>query len=119
MGHLLPYSQCNDLHGPWHCILGSNYLRPPWRPIYYPPLFHMLLLLIVKITGISLFTVSRFIQPVMAFMIILSFSYVAERLYGGLTGFLTGVFSISSLFFLRMLYPIPESLAVRSEEHTS
>ena len=58
---------------------------PHGRPIYYPPLFHMLLLLIVKITGISLFTVSRFIQPVMAFMIILSFSYVAERLYGGLT----------------------------------
>ncbi|MDI6701882.1 hypothetical protein [Methanothermobacter wolfeii] len=85
---------------------------PHGRPIYYPPLFHMLLLLIVKITGISFFTVSRFIQPVMAFMIILSFSYVAERLYGGLTGFLTGVFSISSLFFLRMIYPIPESLAV-------
>ncbi|MCG2827787.1 hypothetical protein [Methanothermobacter sp. K4] len=85
---------------------------PYGRPICYPPLFHIMLILLVKITGLDFLTVSRFIQPVIAFLIILSFSYVAGRFYGFLTGFLTGMLSISSLFFLRIIMPIPEAMAM-------
>lgn len=85
---------------------------PYGRPICYPPLFHIMLTLLVKITGLGFLTVARFIQPVMAFLIILSFSYIAGRFYGSLAGFLTGMLSISSLFFLRIIMPIPEALAM-------
>ena len=85
---------------------------PYGRPICYPPLFHIMLTLLVKITGLGFLTVARFIQPVMAFLIILSFSYIAGRFYGSLAGFLTGMLSISSLFFLRIIMPIPEAMAM-------
>ncbi|MGB9868607.1 MAG: hypothetical protein ACPLER_01535 [Methanothermobacter sp.] len=85
---------------------------PYGRPICYPPLFHVMLTLLVKITGLGFLTVARFIQPVMAFLIILSFSHVAGRFYGFLTGFLTGMLSISSIFFLRIIMPIPEAMAM-------
>ncbi|WP_226891025.1 hypothetical protein [Methanothermobacter thermautotrophicus] len=87
---------------------------PYGRPIYYPPLFHIMLVFLTKITGLGFFTVSRFIQPVFAFLIVLSFSYVSGKLYGPLAGFLTGIFLFSSLFFIRMMSPIPESLAMIS-----
>ncbi len=87
---------------------------PHGRPIYYPPLFHIMLVFLSKITGLGFFTVSRFMQPVFAFLILLSFSYVSGKLYGPLAGFLTGIFLFSSLFFMRMIFPIPESLAMIS-----
>ncbi|MBC7111074.1 MAG: hypothetical protein H5T35_02460, partial [Methanothermobacter sp.] len=70
---------------------------PHGRPIYYPPLFHIMMLFLSKITGLGFFTVSRFMQPVFAFLIVLSFSYVSGKLYGPLGGFLTGIFLFSSL----------------------
>jgi len=87
---------------------------PYGRPVYYPPLFHITLVFLAKITGLGFFTISRFIQPLIAFLIILSFTYVSGKLYGHLAGFLTGMFSFSSLFFMRMVCPIPESLAMIS-----
>ncbi len=85
---------------------------PYGRPIFYPPLFHLLLLGLDKILAVGLFNVARFIQPFLAFFIILSFSYTAKKFYGNIPGILTGFFVISAPLFQRMILPIPESMAI-------
>ncbi|BDH79866.1 hypothetical protein MTTB_12450 [Methanothermobacter tenebrarum] len=85
---------------------------PYGRPIFYPPLFHLFLLSIVKILNISPFLAARLIQPFLAFFGVFSFSYISRKFYGNIIGFLTGLFIISSPLFQRMIVPIPESMAV-------
>lgn len=85
---------------------------PYGRPIFYPPLFHLLLLSIVKILNISPFLAARLMQPFLALFGVFSFSYVSKKFYGNIMGFLTGLFIIMSPLFHRMMVPIPESMAV-------
>jgi hypothetical protein len=85
---------------------------PYGRPIFYAPLFHVLLLSLSKIFGLNLFDTARYIQPVLASLIVLSFSYVAFKLYNLTTGFLTGIFVLFSQFYYRMILPIPEAMAM-------
>lgn len=94
-------------------VFWDNLTAAPYgRPIFYPPLFHLLLLFIVKILNISPFLAARLIQPFLASFGVFSFSYVSRKFYGNIIGFLTGLFIILSPLFQRMMVPIPESMAV-------
>ncbi|MEW6010507.1 glycosyltransferase family 39 protein [Methanobacterium alkalithermotolerans] len=85
---------------------------PYGRPIFYPPLFHFLLISLKEIFGWTLFDSARYIQPVLGSLTILSFSFVAYRMYNATTGFLTGIFVMFTTFFSRMIIPIPETMAL-------
>lgn len=85
---------------------------PYGRPIYYAPLFHFTLLNISQIFNISLFDAARYLQPVLASLIVLSFSFVASRMYNSTVGFLTGIFVMFTPLFYRMTLPIPEAMAM-------
>ncbi|MDI9624037.1 MAG: glycosyltransferase family 39 protein [Methanothermobacter sp.] len=94
-------------------VFWDNLTAAPYgRPIFYPPLFHLSLLSIVKILNISPFLAARLIQPFLALFGVFSFSYVSRKLYGNTIGFLTGMFIILSPLFQRMMLPIPEAMAI-------
>jgi hypothetical protein len=85
---------------------------PYGRPIYYPPLFHFILASLSYIFKLDPFQVARFLQPILAFSVVLSFSYVGYRLYGLSVGVLSGFFIFYTMLFHRALLPIPETLAM-------
>ncbi|HMK53629.1 MAG TPA: 6-pyruvoyl-tetrahydropterin synthase-related protein [Methanobacteriaceae archaeon] len=85
---------------------------PRGRPIYYPPLFHLLLAFSNYIVPNNLLNVARFLQPFLAFGVVLSFSYVAYKLYNITVGTISGFLIIMSLPFHRFMLPIPETLAL-------
>lgn len=85
---------------------------PYGRPIYYPPLFHFILASLSYIFKADPFQVARFLQPILAFSVVLSFSYIGYRLYGLAVGVLSGFFIFYTMLFHRALLPIPETLAM-------
>lgn len=85
---------------------------PFGRPIYYPPLFHVLLGLMGQIFNGDFFFGARVIQPILAFGVVFSFTYLAYRVYGLSVSFISGFLIIMSLTFHRFMLPIPESLAL-------
>ncbi|NYB50996.1 MAG: glycosyltransferase family 39 protein [Methanobacteriaceae archaeon] len=85
---------------------------PYGRPIFYPPLFHYLLALISIIFHGDLFQVSRYLQPVFAFLLVLSFTCVAKEFYNLKIGILVGFFLFFTSVFHRAMLPIPETMAL-------
>jgi len=85
---------------------------PFGRPIYYPPLFHLFIALLSDITSYDLLEITRFMQPFLAFSVVLSFTYLAYKLYNLSVGFIAGFLLFLTLPFSRFMYPIPESLAM-------
>lgn len=84
---------------------------PYGRPIYYPPLFHFLLAA-GNVFNQDILTVARGLQPVFAFLILLSFTYVTYRIYNACTAFFAGFLAMSTSMIHRFVLPIPESLAM-------
>ncbi|CDG64285.1 MAG: hypothetical protein PWQ15_187 [Methanobacterium sp.] len=85
---------------------------PFGRPIYYPPLFHMFIGLWGQLFNGDIFTGVRFLQPLLAFGVVFSFTYLAYRVYGLSVSFVAGFLIIMTLPFHRFMLPIPESLAL-------
>jgi hypothetical protein len=85
---------------------------PFGRPIFYPPLFHYLLAGLSTIFKVDVFQVSRYLQPILAFSLIFSFSYVAKQFYNLRVGILVGFFLFFTSVFHRAMLPIPETLAL-------
>jgi 4-amino-4-deoxy-L-arabinose transferase-like glycosyltransferase len=100
-----------------YMIQGFTYWDPltaaPFgRPIFYPPIFHLLMLSLSFLFG-DIFDVARFMQPVLGMLIVLSFSYVAFKLNNSLlVGISAGFFLFFSSVFKRILLPLPENLAL-------
>jgi len=85
---------------------------PYGRPIFYPPLFHFLLLSLSFLFGVDIFQAARFLQPVLFTFITLSFSVVAYKLTkSNLIGVSAGFFIFFSVAFQRFLLSGPENLA--------
>jgi len=88
-------------------------IAPGGRPIYYPPLFHYLLASLSVSTGLDPFKIARFLQPIFAMFIVLSFSYVTYKLYNLFVGVSAGFFiMLPALFFQRFMLPIPEAMSL-------
>ncbi len=80
--------------------------------IGYPPLFSLLLLFLGSTLKINYFTVARMLQPIFAFLTVLSVSYVARKFYDDIAGISAGFLLLSSFLFSRLLSPLPETLAL-------
>lgn len=85
---------------------------PFGRKIAYPPLFHFIIAGIGTAFGVDFFQVARFLQPILASLIVLSVSYVASKFYGKIAGLGAGFLMLSSLLIGRMVLAIPENLAL-------
>lgn len=94
-------------------VLNNPLLNSPYGiKIGYPPLFHLLLVFLGTLLKIDYFQIARILQPILAFSIVLSVSYVAKEFYGKIAGISAGFLIISSNLIHRILLPIPENLAL-------
>jgi hypothetical protein len=85
---------------------------PYGRPITYPPLFHLVIIVVKYISG-NIYAGARLLQPILASLVVLSFSYMAQKLSKKLiVGVSAGFFLISSLAFSRFIIAGPEALAL-------
>lgn len=85
---------------------------PVGQKIAYPPLFHFLIAGLGNIFKMDYFQVARFLQPILAFSIVLSVSYVANEFYGKIAGISAGFLMISSYLVFRIMLPVPENIAL-------
>ena len=85
---------------------------PAGQKIAYPPLFHFLIAALGNTLNMDYFLLARFLQPILAFSIVLSVSYVAKKLYGRIAGISAGFLMISSYLVFRIMLPVPENLAL-------
>nr|WP_243686937.1 glycosyltransferase family 39 protein [Methanobacterium formicicum] len=85
---------------------------PFGRPIFYPPLFHYLLASLAILFKVDPFQVSRWIQPIFAFSLVLSFTYVVEKLYNLRVALTAGFFLFFTSVFHRAMLPLPETMAL-------
>nr|WP_319373448.1 glycosyltransferase family 39 protein [uncultured Methanobacterium sp.] len=85
---------------------------PFGRPIFYPPLFHYLIAAFTTLLKVDPFQVARYLQPVFAFSLVLSFTYVARQFYNLRVALLTGFFLFFTSVFHRAMLPLPETLAL-------
>lgn len=94
-------------------ILTNPLLNAPiGQKIGYPPLFHFLFAVLGKILNIDYMLLARIIQPILAFSVVLSVTYVAKRFYGNIAGICAGFLMISSTIIYRIMLPVPENLAL-------
>ncbi len=88
-------------------------INPPrGAPELYPPLFSLVLVFLGTILKINYFEAARILQPVFAFSVVLSVSYVAKKFYGEIAGISAGFLVMSSYLFTRLYSPLPETMAI-------
>ncbi|EKF87145.1 6-pyruvoyl-tetrahydropterin synthase-related protein [Methanobacterium formicicum] len=85
---------------------------PFGRPIFYPPLFHYLLAALAALLKADPFQIARYLQPVFAFSLVLSFTYVTRQFYNLRVALLAGFFLFFTSVFHRAMLPLPETLAL-------
>lgn len=85
---------------------------PFGRPIFYPPLFHYIIAAFSAFSKMDPFQISRYLQPIFAFALVFSFTYVGGKLYNPRVGVLAGFFLFFTSVFHRAILPIPETLAL-------
>ncbi|WP_455645346.1 hypothetical protein [Methanosphaera sp.] len=89
-------------------------VAPTGRLIMYPPLFHILLGLFSKLSGLSLINLTRILQPLFSFLLIFVITYCGYKfsdniITGVCTGFL-GMFSFVT--FNRSVICTPATIAI-------
>lgn len=87
----------------------SNSFLMSGQPIY-SPLFDFFILSLSKILSISTIVILKYLQPLFAFLIVLSFSFTAYKMYNAVTGFLTGIFILFSALFSKIMLTTPEAM---------
>jgi hypothetical protein len=85
---------------------------PFGRPIFYPPFFHYLLAAFAAVLKVDPFQIARYLQPVFAFSLVLSFTYVARQFYNLRVALMAGFFLFFTSVFHRAMLPLPETLAL-------
>lgn len=85
---------------------------PFGRPIFYPPFFHYILAAFTTLLKVDPFQIARYLQPVFAFSLVLSFTYVARQFYNLRVALLAGFFLFFTSVFHRAMLPLPETLAL-------
>ena len=80
--------------------------------IGYPPLFGLVMALLVKIFSIDYLQAGKLLQPILAFSTVLSISYVTKKFYGDIAAISTGFLVISSYLFSRLVSPLPETMSL-------
>ena len=85
---------------------------PKGSAIGYPPLFSLIIMFLGNMLKIDYFQVARLLQPVLAFSVVLSVSYVAKKFYGQVASISAGFLLMSSYLFSRLVSPLPETMAL-------
>lgn len=80
--------------------------------ISYPPLFSLVQSFLVKFLNNDYLIAAKLLQPTLAFLTVLSVSYVAKKFYGNVAGISAGFLMISSYLFSRLVSPLPETMAL-------
>ena len=80
--------------------------------IAYMPLFALVIAFLGNHLNLNYINVARALQPVLAFSVVLSVSYVARKFYGDVAGISTGFLVMSSYLFTRIISPLPETMAL-------
>ncbi|MDD1763506.1 MAG: hypothetical protein LUQ70_02195 [Methanobacteriaceae archaeon] len=110
---IIYHVQYAKIYSQYGFILSTPLLNAPvGQKIGYPPLFHFLLAGLGNLFQTNYFQVARFLQPVLAALVVFSTSYVASKFYGKLAGVSAGFILLSSYLFKRMILPVPENLAL-------
>ncbi|PKL67460.1 MAG: hypothetical protein CVV28_06270 [Methanobacteriales archaeon HGW-Methanobacteriales-1] len=90
-------------------ISWTNTLLWSGQPIY-SPLFDFFILSLSKILSMSSMVILKYLQPLFAFLIVLSFSFTAYKMYNMITGFLAGIFVMFSALFSKIMFTTPEAM---------
>jgi hypothetical protein len=85
---------------------------PVGKTIGYPPVFHVILMVLSSIPGMTMIGAARLLQVILPLANVLTVCYVAYKLIDEKAAFFAGILFISSLMFTRVILPIPESLAM-------
>lgn len=85
---------------------------PLGQKIGYPPLFHFLLVGLGNLFHADYFQVAKYLQPLLAALLVSSTSYVAYKFYGKIAGVSAGFLLLFGYIFSRMVLPLPENLAL-------
>ena len=102
-----------EVFGQYGLTFVDPLINPPGgSSITYPPLFSLLITFLGSIFKIDYFLVARILQPIMAFSVVLSVSYVAKKFYGDIAGISAGFLIMSSYLFTRLVSPLPETMAI-------
>jgi asparagine N-glycosylation enzyme membrane subunit Stt3 len=105
--------QYAQIYAHYGFVLNDPLLNAPsGQNIGYPPLFHLLIAGLGTVLKIDFFQVARFLQPVLAMLMVLSVSYVTKKFYGKIAGISAGFIMLSSYLLTRMVLPIPENFAL-------
>ncbi|RAP52855.1 MAG: hypothetical protein BZ138_02205 [Methanosphaera sp. rholeuAM270] len=95
-------------------ITNTDYLlnAPAGKSIGYPPLFHIVLIVVSSLFGSDLINGARILQILLVVANVLTVLYVATRISDEKTGFFAALILISSFMFTRLFLPIPETLSM-------
>lgn len=85
---------------------------PAGKTIGYAPLFHILLIISSKITGLSLINTAQLFQIIFSLISTVIVVYVTNKLYNSTAATVSGILLLSSFMFTRLLLPIPETISV-------
>lgn len=92
-------------------ISWTNMILWSGQPIY-SPLFDFFILSLSKILSMGSMVILKYLQPLFAFLIVLSFSFTAYKMYNAITGFLTGIFILFSTIFSKIMFTTPETMVL-------
>lgn len=95
-------------------ITNVDYLlnAPAGKTIGYPPLFHILLIILSFVSNTNLIDASRILQVILFVCNVFVVCLIAREIYDEKVGFFSGILLISSFMVTRMFLPIPETLAL-------
>ncbi|MDO5851288.1 MAG: glycosyltransferase family 39 protein [Methanobacteriaceae archaeon] len=88
-------------------------VSPIGRAIQYPPLYHLLIVELSKLTNIIPLNIIRLLQPIFAFSLILTITTITARIYDNQTGLITGILSLFTFVIInRAIISTPATLAI-------
>lgn len=103
-----------QVYAKYGLVLTNPLLNAPHgQNMVYPPLFFFLIVALGSMTKVDFFQITRFLQPVIAMLVVLSVTYVGKKFYGTIAGLSAGFLIVSSfLLGNRLIFALPENLAL-------
>ncbi|HMK53716.1 MAG TPA: hypothetical protein VK444_02955 [Methanobacteriaceae archaeon] len=110
---IIYHIQYAKIYAQYGLVLTDPLLNAPFgQKIAYPPLFHFIIAGLGNLFHADYFQVAKYLQPILAGLLVLTSSYVGYKFYGKIVGLSAGFLLISSYIFTRIILPIPENLAL-------
>lgn len=85
---------------------------PNGKAIGYVPLFHLLLIVVSKLTSLNLFDTAKLFQIIVPLCTTGVVMYVTYKFYDEIAAFMAGLLLVSSFIFTRLYLPIPEPVSI-------